>query len=84
VIFLLEGAKDLHERVPACLFPEILKSELREVRATIEAYSRSSSLEGASEASACGRMLAEGQPWNATLRVYADGMTTEYRLDRWD
>ena len=66
------------------LFPEVLKRELREVRATIEAYSRSEKLGGADEASACGIRLQKGSSWKARFRVTTDIGTTIYRLERWD
>jgi hypothetical protein len=86
VFFVIEGAKDTRkddERGNA-LFPEILKSELREIRSTIEAYSKSAKLEGYLEASACGVMFQEGTAWDATLRVTSDMGVATYKLDRWD
>lgn len=83
VLFVIDGAAD--SRTPgACLFPEILRSELHGVRSVIEAYSQGAKMEGASEQSAAGLMLQKGQPWNATVRVTLGGKSLEYRLDRWD
>ena len=85
VIFLLKGAKDGgHLTSGIALFPEVLKRDLREVRATIEAYSRSEKLGGADEASACGIRLQKGSSWKARFRVTTDIGTTIYRLERWD
>lgn len=85
VNLILEGAKDLrYEHSGSALFPEILKSELREVRSTIEAYSRSAKLEGFNESSACGVRLQEGNTWDAVLRVTTELGVTKYKLDRWD
>lgn len=85
VIFVLKGAKDRDRRSTGlALFPEVLKSELHEVRSTIEAYSKSEKLGGADEASACGVRLQKGLNWNARFRVTTDIGTTIYKLDRWD
>lgn len=81
VVFILEGAKDT-DHINACLFPEILKAELHEVRSTIEAHSRSAKREG--EGSACGINLQAGQTWSHQFRVVINGNTFEYMLDRWD
>lgn len=85
VIFILKGAKDLGYRFSgSAIFPEILKSELHEVRSTIEAYSRRHDLTGAEEASACGIFLGR-EKVKLRFRVTDDlGVTTEYTLDRWD
>lgn len=85
VFFLIDGAKDSgHKGAGNALFPEILKSELREIRSTIEAYSRKETLEGYEESSACGIRLPHGTTWNSVVRVTTkDGVFT-YKLDRWD
>ena len=85
VMFVIAGARDRHAGGSA-IFPETLKAELREVRATIEAYSRSATLAGAEEASACGVMVSPGpgRDWDVTLRVTAAGRVQAYKLDRWD
>ncbi len=87
VMFVLEGAKDTRSRELA-LFPEILKSELHGVRAVIEAHSKSGSLQGQEEASACGILIAKGpngrQTGSYRFRVTASGATQEYIIDRWD
>ncbi len=83
ILFVIEGAKDT--RTPgACLFPEILKSELHGIRSVVEAYSRREQLQGAEQASAAGVMLQKGSSWDARLRVTSAGQTLEYKLDRWD
>lgn len=83
VFLILEGAKDTRNSGIA-LFPEILKSDLREARSTIEAYSRSAKLEGYEEASACGLRLQAGGTWNARIRVTTSDGVFNYVLDRWD
>ena len=67
-----------------CLFPECLKGELHQVRATIEAYSRSATLAGWQDATACGRDIRKGRPINATVRLLKSGAWTAYHIDRWD
>ena len=73
-VFILQGAVDSQNKSSA-LFPEILKSELHQVRSVIEAYSKSRTLSGAANASACG-ICAVG----AHVRV--DNI--EYKIDRWE
>lgn len=85
VIFILDGARDNRAgRAGIALFPETLKSELREVRSTIESYSKNAQLGGYEEASACGIRLQSGAALNATIRVTAATGTASYKLDRWD
>jgi hypothetical protein len=85
VIFLLEGARDLNYLAGSGFFPEFLKHEYREVRATLEAFARSAVIEGASEATACGVGLHASGMWGQCFRVTdTDGITIDYRLDRWD
>ncbi|MEX3713511.1 hypothetical protein ABFV99_14000 [Cytobacillus horneckiae] len=85
VFFLLEGAKDIRsEDVGNALFPETLKSELREIRSTIEAYSKGETIHGFEDASACGVRLQSGSSWDAMFRVTTKTGTAIYKLDRWD
>ena len=85
VIFILEGAKDLEYSKGAGFFPEFLKSELHEIRSTLEAYAKNAVVEGKDEASACGICLSKGGTWNLVFRVTAaGGMRVTYKLDRWD
>lgn len=84
VFFLLKGCKDRNNN-SICLFPEILRCELHEVRATIEAYSKTEKLSGADQANACGIVLSEGKgDWNYKFRVTTDVGVSTYILDRWD
>lgn len=85
VMFILKDCKDTVNRSSA-LFPETLRSELREVRSTIEAYSRDNELTGYEEASACGLCLqaSNKHEWDCTLRVTTDVGVGIYKLDRWD
>jgi hypothetical protein len=80
-MLILEGAKDTRNNSMA-LFPEILKSELHQIRSTIEMFSKRGKLEGQEEASACGLFLQGDAGTN--IRVKTSLGTTEYRIDRWD
>lgn len=85
VVFVLAGAKDTTYVRGAGFFPEFLKSELRPIRATMEAYAKNAVVEGKDEAEACGICLSKGGTWNLSFRVTAtDGMRSSYVLDRWD
>lgn len=84
LFFILKNCKDTNNHSSG-LFPEILRGELREVRATIEAYSRENPLAGDWEADACGLSLQDGgRNWNCNLRVTTDVGVSTYKLDRWD
>ncbi|GAQ30261.1 hypothetical protein SAMD00023378_3944 [Ralstonia sp. NT80] len=84
VIFVLEAARDRRDAT-LCLFPEILKAELREVRATIEAFSRTRTLEGGEEASANGVRIGDrGNVHAHVFRVTSDVGVADYLIDRWD
>lgn len=70
VFLILDGAKDNRfNSAGNALFPEILKSELREIRSTLESYSKGAAIEEYDEASACGVRLQYGGTWNAMVRV---------------
>ena len=79
-IFILKGAADSGD-VGLALFPETLRSELHEVRSTIEAFSRRGKLAGREGASACGIQYAGN-----TFRVKSAGspVAMKYKIDRWD
>lgn len=86
VFFILKDCKDYrHSGAGIALFPEVLKGELREIRSTIEAYSRKETLGDFDEASACGiRLQGNAKWWDYRFRVTTDVGTTIYKLDRWD
>ena len=84
VLFILKGCKDNYNSSSA-LFPEHMRGELREVRSTIEAYSKQHKLSGYDEASACGLLLqSKNDSWYCKLRVTTDVGVSIYNLDRWD
>lgn len=84
VFFLLQGAREASVSCGAALFPEVLKSEFREIRATIEAYSKSATITERLEAEACGIRLQKGQTYSHRFKVTAKGMRSVYLIDRWD
>ncbi|MES9681864.1 hypothetical protein ABWK22_02865 [Gottfriedia acidiceleris] len=85
VFFILDGARDKRSyNAGNALFPETLKSELREIRSTIEAYSKGETIHRYEDASACGVRLQAGSNWDATVRVTTKTGTAIYKLDRWD
>lgn len=79
-IFVLDGAVDTRDTGNG-LFPEILKSEYREIRASLEAYSRHAPVEGRENASACG---VDIRAWGQVFRVTAGPSRLSYKIDRWD
>jgi hypothetical protein len=84
VIFLLKGATESRNGGLA-LFPEILKSELREVRSVIEAHSRSGEIAEMRHGNANGVGFDKGKTgFEYLLRVTSKGQTVDYKLDRWD
>lgn len=80
-IFVLKGAVD-NDQSCLGLFPECLRSELHEVRSTIEAHSLQGKLTGAENASACGIDI---RAFNQTFRVKQAGssIAVNYLIDRW-
>jgi hypothetical protein len=85
VMFLLDGAKDLEYVCGSSFFPEFLKQEYREARATLEAFARTAVVADASEASACGIGLHASGMWGQRFRVTdKHGVSITYQLDRWD
>lgn len=82
---LLEGARERPNRRGGGLFPSLLRGDLREIRATIEAHAQSARVEESELGDACGLMLQEGVPWRCELHVVdRTGAATRYSLDRWD
>jgi hypothetical protein len=81
-VFILDGAKD-SRTAGACLFPEILKSELHAIRSTIESFSHRAKLEGREEGDANGILIGQKND-GATIRVTTELGVADYRIDRWD
>lgn len=84
IMLVLTGALDTREDSGNALFPETLVEELHPVRATIEAYSKSATVSGRDEASACGLIIGPKSA-NIRLRVTTPerGVQTIH-IDRWD
>lgn len=83
VMFVIKDARD-RTGAEMCLFPEILRSELRGVRSVIEAHSNSKRLGRAEGQLAAGLMFKSGVTWNCELRVHMGEVCQPVRLDRWD
>jgi hypothetical protein len=82
-ILVIQGAADTRTTAGTALFPEFLLDDLREVRATIEAFSKTAKFHGAKEATACGwSMPKEGA--QAQLRAKVSGAWNRYSIDRWN
>jgi hypothetical protein len=84
-MFVLEGARDSRNDSLA-LFPETLRAELHGVRSTLEAHSRSRSLQPVEGQLASGMMFGkDGASWSdLQLRVTTAESVSTYRVDRWD
>ena len=85
VLLVLKDARDSGGGSVA-LFPETLRSEFHQIRSTIEAYSRSTSLDPAPrEQLASGVKITEsGKKMDFVVRVTTDTTVETYRIDRWD
>lgn len=85
VLFALRGARDM-QKPTTPIFPEQLRSDLREVRAVLEAHGKSRPIADAGGPYATGIMPQSGHPWSPPirLRVLSRGVTSTYQLDRWD
>lgn len=68
--FILEGARD--DGADLCLFPEILRGELREIRSTVELYNKTRKIQDAELGTANGLLFSKGN----SVHIVADG-------DRW-
>lgn len=85
-IFILAGCKD-QNKPGLGLFPEILRSELHEIRATIEAYSANGTITGREQQNLASGVTFPKGDFGQTgyrFRVTAKGVRSLYRLDRWD
>lgn len=82
VVFCLHGCKDVIYRGGLCIFPEMLRHELHEVRSVIEAFSGKGRLMDSirTRVPAAGFYLQKEHGQDVVLRV--NGVA--YRIDRWD
>lgn len=84
IFLLLEGCRDVSGLPGGGIFPELLKSELHEVRSTLEAYSAKAVIEDVDNASACGVGYSKNNQWDLTLKVTSNNSTRLIKIDRWD
>ncbi|KOS60366.1 hypothetical protein FJQ98_11860 [Lysinibacillus agricola] len=84
IFFILDGVKDSSEGKGRGFFNETLKSELRQIRKTLEAYTASTPIEGANNATACGVGYSKDHDWNLTVKVTTNNSTRVIKIDRWD
>lgn len=82
--FILDECKDLSEGKGKGFFNEMLKSELHEIRRTLDAYTSGTPIEGKDEASVCGIGYSTEGSWDLTLRVKTDNSTRLIKIDRFD
>lgn len=82
MVLVIEGAADTRTDSGNALFPECLRDDLHGIRPTVEAYSRSATLNGREQAAA-GYDIRKGGA-QCTLRAFVNGAWTAYRIDRWD
>lgn len=81
VHFILEGCKD-SRNAGLGLFPEILTSELNEVRKTIEAFSSAGKLKGKAQSNSSGIKFTGSD--EIKIQVVSNNIKTTYILDRMD
>ena len=85
--FLVQGCRDLtaDQKRGRGFFVESLRSEFHPIRATLEAFARTTEIAGAQEADACGLgMSDQKQSWNVVLRVTTRDSVATYLIDRWE
>lgn len=85
IFFILNGCKDLSEGKGRGFFNEMLISDLRQIRKTLEAYSSMTPIEEIEYATACGLGYSNNSEWNLILRVSTtDGGNKLIKIDRFD
>jgi hypothetical protein len=57
ILMALRGCRDVKRTSGGGFLPEFLRSELREIRSSLDAYARSARVEGVDKAAACGIAL---------------------------
>jgi hypothetical protein len=82
--FLMHDCRDMQQGVGRGFFTETLQSDLRPVRAVLEAYVATAAIDGAQDASACGIGISNASTSDITLRVTSPTGRAVYQLDRWD
>jgi len=79
ILMALRGCRDVRRTSGGGFLPEFLRSELREIRSSLDAYARSARVEGADKAAACGVALMKTADV-ATGRVAASSTATNVIL----
>lgn len=82
--FILEGAKDESQGKGKGFFVETLTSDLRQIRKVLNAYAKSTPIEGIDEGNVFGLGFSKDGDWNAVLRVYIDGEEQYFEIDRFE
>jgi hypothetical protein len=83
-VFVIPGCVDSRENSGNAIFPETLRSELHGARSVIEAYSKTATIRGSEQASACG-LAFDGGNGSVGVRVHVPGgVVAEYQIDRWE
>jgi hypothetical protein len=84
VLLVIKGAKET-KSAGLALFPEILRSEFHGIRSVIEAFSREGQISGLHEPHVAGLMFQKNdKSIGITLRVWQQGKSVTYTIDRWD
>ena len=81
--FLIDGCKDIDGGKGRGFFNEMLKSELREIRKTLEAYTAGTPIAEV-ENPACGMGFSKDSEWDIVLRVTEGNATRLIKIDRYD
>ncbi|MEK8132980.1 hypothetical protein WMW72_34385 [Paenibacillus filicis] len=84
IFFLLDECKDLSQGKGRGFFNEMLKSDLREIRKTLEAYTANAPIDEIESASACGVGYSKDSDWNLFVKVTSNNSTRLIKIDRWD
>lgn len=84
IFFLLEGVKDTTEGKGRGFFNEMLNSEMRSIRRTLELYTANTPIEDVEEATACGVGYSKDSDWGLTLKVTTGNSARIIKIDRWD
>lgn len=84
-LLVLQGAED-EAADELGIFPQDLRSELHQVRATIEAYSKEGTIQDIEGQKAQGLMLSYGRPVHHLCQLMVTNALgrTYYNIDRWD
>ena len=82
--FLLDDCRDESEGKGKGFFTEMLKSELRPIRRTLDAFTNNAAIQGVEEATACGLGFSIDSDWNLMLRAKTATGTQLIKIDRFE